>query len=135
MALPPSAAWKLVLAVALCAGIVLSAYAHAPKRTVARADLRRLVISALAVYAVGGAASLTHHPDLAAVLYATGIAACALAAWLSRGTDSEDPPSSGEQPVDEQPPPAPDGLPGFDWAAFEREFREYARREPAGRPD
>lgn len=133
MALPPSAAWKLVLAVALCAGIVLSAYAHAPKRTVARADLRRLVISALAVYAVGGVASLTHHPDLAAVLYATGISVCALAAWLSRGTDSEDPPSGGEQPGDEQPPPEPDGLPWFDWAAFEREFREYSEREPAGR--
>jgi uncharacterized membrane protein YfcA len=135
MALPPSVAWKLVLAVVLGAGILVSAYAHAPKRTVSRTDLRRLVISALAVYAVGGAASLTHHPDLAAVLYATGISACALAAWLSRGSDPEDPPSSGEEPSDEQPPPEPDGMPWFDWAAFEREFREYTDGTPAGRVD
>ncbi len=131
MLLPPSVAWKLVLAIALGAGIVLSAYASAPKRPVSGTDLRRLVLSALAVYAVGGVASLTHHSGLAAVLYATGIAVCALAAWLSRGTDSEDPPG-GTDPVDEQPPPRPDGMPQFDWAAFERDFRVYADREGAG---
>ena len=35
---------------------------------------------------------------------------------------------------DEQPPPEPDGVPPFDWPAFEREFRSYAERPhtPAG---
>jgi hypothetical protein len=124
--------WKLVLAIALVAGIFVSAFAHAPRRAVPGADLRRLVLAALGLYAVGGLASLNHHPVLAGLVYAAGIAVCALAAWLSRGSDSEDPPSDGEDPADEQPPPQPDGMPTFDWSAFEREFRVYAesRREP-----
>jgi hypothetical protein len=131
MVVQPSDAWKLVLAVLLGAGILISVYAHAPRRAVAGSDLRRLVVSALSLYAVGGVASLTHHPVLAGIVYAAGIIVCALAAWLSRGTDSEDPPG-GEEPVDEQPPPEPDGLPTFDWASFERDFRAYSerRREP-----
>ena len=51
----------------------------------------------------------------------------ALAAWLSRGRDQEDPPD-GDEPVDEQPPPEPDGMPRLDWAAFEHEFCEYSER-------
>jgi hypothetical protein len=132
MVLPPSDAWKLVLALGLAAAIFISIYARAPRRTVPGSDLRRLVISALGLYAVGGLASLTHHRLLAALVYASGIVICALAAWLSRGSDSEDPPG-GEEPVDEQPPPEPDGLPTFDWDAFEHEFRSYAERSPAGR--
>ncbi len=132
MVLPPSDAWKLVLALALAAAIFVSLYARAPKHTVPGADLRRLVISALGLYAVGGLASLTHHRVLAAVVYSSGIIVCALAAWLSRGSDSEDPPG-GEDPVDEQPPPEPDGLPRFEWDSFEREFRTYAKRETARR--
>ena len=128
MVVPPSAAWKLVLAIFLGAAIFLSAYARAPRRAIPASDLRRLVVSALGLYAVGGIASLTHHPVMAGLVYAAGIIICALAAWLSRGSDSEDPPDDDE-PVDEQPPPEPDGVPRFDWAAFEREFRSYAARE------
>ncbi len=62
----------------------------------------------------------------------SGILVSALAAWLSRGRDQEDPPPDGDEPIDEQPPPEPDGLPGLDWAAFERDFRAYDRRR--GRP-
>ena len=131
MVVPPSVAWKVVLAVVLISGILVSAYAHAPRRAVPGGDLRRLVLSALALYAVGGLASLTGHPAIAAIVYAAGILVCALAAYLSRGRDSEDPPDDdGDEPVDEQPPPEPDGLPWFDWAAFERDFRAYAEREP-----
>jgi uncharacterized membrane protein YfcA len=135
MVVPPSDAWKLVLAILLASGILVSAYAHAPRKAVPGSELRRLVISALALYAVGGLASLTGHPALAALVYAAGIVVCALAAWLSRGRDSEDPPDDGgDEPVDEQPPPEPDGL-RFDWAAFERDFRSFAdrQRDPAGR--
>jgi hypothetical protein len=128
MVVPSSEAWKLVLAIALGAGILLSAYARAPKRAIPGSDLRRLVISALVLYAVGGLASLTRHPVLAGLVYAAGIIICALAAWLSRGGDSEDPPPDCEDPADEQPPPQPDGLPNFDWAAFERDFRAYSGR-------
>jgi hypothetical protein len=132
MVLPPSVAWKLVLALALMAAIFVSLYARAPQHAVPGSDLRRLVVSALGLYAVGGLASLTHHRLLAALVYSAGIVVCALAAWLSRGSDSEDPPDD-DDPVDEQPPPEPDGLPRFDWDLFEREFRTYSEREPAGR--
>lgn len=131
MLVAPTVAWKLVLAIALMAAIGVSLYAKAPRRAVPRRDLLRLVCAALGLYAIGGIASLSHHPMLAAFVYAAGITVCALAAWLSRGSDSEDPPG-GEEPVDEQPPPQPDGMPTFDWAAFEREFRSYSERQPAG---
>jgi hypothetical protein len=139
MIVPPSDSWKLVLAIALAAAIIVSLYARAPARAIPGADLRRLVLCALGLYAVGGLASLTHHPVLAALVYAGGIAICALAAWLSRGSDSEGPPG-GEDSGDEQPPPEPDGQPWFDWEAFEREFRAYSKpsaessraRQPAG---
>jgi hypothetical protein len=122
-----SVAWKLTLALALAVMIFLSAYADAPRYSVPGADLRRLVAGALMLYAVGGVASLTHHSVLAGLVSAAGIALCALAAWLSRGTDSEDPPP-GDAPADEEPPPEPDGMPTVDWAAFERDFCEYSER-------
>jgi hypothetical protein len=129
MPLPPSIAWKLVLVFVLVGGIALSACARAPRRPLPRAELRRLVIAALALYGVGVYASLTHHAALAGVVYASGIAACALAAWLSRGSDSEDPPDDGgDEPPEREPPPDPDGMPAFDWGAFERQFRAYSGR-------
>lgn len=132
MLVQPSDAWKLVLAIALGAAIFVSACARAPRRSVPGTELRRLVLAALVLYVVGAAASITHHPVLAGVVYAAGIAVCALAAWLSRGSDPEDPPD--QKPADEHPPPSPEGLPEFDWAAFERAFRSYSRRQrdPAG---
>ena len=125
-----------MLAVLLGAVIFLSAYARAPRRAVPSAELRRLVVSALALYAVGGLASLSHHAMLAGLVYAAGITVCALAAWLSRGADSEGPPG-GEEPTDGQPPPPPDGAPRMDWDEFERAFHAYSERsgherEPAG---
>jgi hypothetical protein len=122
-----AAAWRLAFAVGLCATIFVSVCARAPRRSVPGAELRRLVLCALTLYAVGGLASLTHHEVLAGFVYGGGIIISALAAWLSRGRDQEDPPD-GHEPVDEQPPPEPDGVPRLDWAAFEREFREYANR-------
>jgi len=133
MVLSPSFAWKLVLAVVLGAAIVASAYAKAPRRAFPGGDLRRLVFAALVLYAVGLVSSLSHHGAVAAVLYATGIVVSALAAWLSRGSDDSGGPPPGDQPADEQPPPDPDGVPQFDWLAFEREFRAYqSQRQPTG---
>ena len=135
MVVPSSEVWKLALAFALGAAILMGAWGAAPRRSVPRADLRRLVVCALLLYGVGGLASLSGHSTLAALAYAAGISVCALALWLSRGSDADDPPRGGEDPSDEQPPPAPDGLPEFDWAAFEREFRNYSQspdRTPAG---
>jgi hypothetical protein len=127
--IPLTDAWKLGFAVVLVVAILASACGRAPRRAAPPSELRRLVICSLALYAVGAVATLTHHPALAAVVYGTGISVAALAAWLSRGRDQEDPPDDGHEPVDEQPPPAPDGVPPVDWARFEREFREYARRQ------
>ena len=135
--MPPSDAWKLVLAIVLAAAIVLSAWGRAPRRAVAGSELRRLVVSAIGLYAAGSLASLTHHAELAAFVYATGIVICALAAWLSRGSDSEDPPRDGDGSADQQPPPEPDGMPRVDWVVFERDFRAYAadrRPEPTETP-
>lgn len=131
MLIAPGQAWKVVLSIALIAAILVSLSARAPGRAITGAELRRLVMCALGLYAIGGLASLSHHPMLAALVDAAGIVVCSFAAWLSRGSDSEGPPG-GEEPVDEQPPPEPDGLPRFDWEAFEREFRRYSEREPAG---
>jgi hypothetical protein len=128
MVVQPSDAWKLVLAIALGAAIFLSARAKAPRRPASGAELRRLVLAALLLYGVGALASMSHHPALAGIVYAGGISVCALAAWLSRGSDSEGPPG-GEEPVDQHPPPSPDGLPEFDWARFEQDFRVYSDRE------
>src|ERR1700759_695671 len=108
MMFAPSNAWKLALAVVLLAAILFSAYASAPRRAVPGADLRRLVLSAIALYAGGAIASFSPHPLIAALVYAAGIVVCALAVWLSRGSDSEDPPSDGKEPSDERPPPEPD---------------------------
>jgi len=72
-----------------------------PRQSVPRTELRRLVVCALTLYAVGGLASLTHHEALAGLVYGAGIIVAALAAWLSRGRDQEDPPG-GDEPVDEQ---------------------------------
>src|ERR1700733_13994213 len=129
---PVTVAWKLGFAAVLVLGILASACVRAPRRSVPSTELRRLVICSLVLYAVGGLASLSHHPALAAVVYGTGISVAALAAWLSRGRDQEDPPDDGNEPVDEQPPPEPDGVPAFDWTRFEREFRDYERRQRTG---
>ena len=127
MLVPLSDSWKVVLAVLLGAGIFTSAHARAPRKAVPHGDLGRLVGCAVGLYAVGGIASLTHHAALAGIVYAAGIAVCAFAAWLSRGSDSDDPPD-GDEPADEQPPPSPDGVPWIDWTEFERAFRAYADR-------
>jgi hypothetical protein len=127
--------WKLALALALGIAIFISAYATAPRESVSGADLRRLVFSAIALYLVGLLASVTHHALLAAIVYSVGIAVCALAVWLSRGSDPEDPPPGGEEPTDERPPPSPDGVPEFDWASFEQAFRSYADRDRVGPRD
>ncbi|MEA2197502.1 MAG: hypothetical protein QOJ25_1553 [Solirubrobacteraceae bacterium] len=121
-------AWRLLLAVALVMAIVLSICWAAPERAVPRTDLHRLILTGLGLYSVGGVAALTHHQTLAALVFAAGIFICALAVWLSRGTDSEDPPE-GKEPADQPPPPGPDGLPLLDWDDFERAFRAYAARE------
>jgi hypothetical protein len=123
-----SVVWKLALAVLLLGAIAASACVRAPRRTVPFGELRRLVICALSLYAIGGVASLTHHPVLAGLVYGAGISVAALAAWLSRGRDQEDPPD-GDEPVRPPPPPDPDVLPWLDWDRFEREFRDYAGRD------
>lgn len=123
-----------MLAISLGAAILFAAYGAAPRRAVPHSDLQRLVISALGLYIVGAIASLKHHPMLAAIVYASGISICALALWLSRGAEpGEDPPRGGDEPSDERPPPNPDGLPEFDWGAFERDFRSYSERSESDR--
>jgi hypothetical protein len=129
----PLGVWRLVLACVLAVAIFLSAYARAPHRAIARGDLARLVLCALTLYAIGVAASITGHPALAGVVYALGIGLCAYAVWLSRGSDSDDPPDD-EDPVDERPPPDPDGVPWCDWADFERAFRAYVERRHGREP-
>lgn len=122
-----SVVWKLAFAAVLVAAILASAFVRAPRRSAPPGELRRLVICALVLYGVGGLASLSHHPALAGLVYGAGISIAALAAWLSRGRDQEDPPD-GDQPMAPPPPPDPDGM-RLDWQRFERDFREYAQRQ------
>lgn len=118
--------WKLVLAAALAATILISAVARAPRRPVPQADLRALVLGALLLYGVGLAAALSHRPTLAAVLYGSGIAVSSLAGWLSRGADSGRPPPGGGR--SEDPSPSDPGTGGdFDWDALERQFSRPER--------
>lgn len=128
--------WKLALAGLLVALIIASASARAPRKPLPRTELRWLLLGALALYAVGLLALSRHLSQASILLFAAGIATSTLAAWLSRGTDPGGGPPGGDQPIDEQPPPDPDGLPTFDWAAFERELRVYAERsrDPAPTP-
>ncbi len=98
-----------------------------------RRRLRRLVLSAIALYSVGGVASLTHHPPWRPLYMRPGLPS---ARWPcgSHGAPIPTTRPDGEEPTDEQPPPAPDGLPELDWGEFERAFRAYTdrSREPAG---
>jgi hypothetical protein len=116
--------WKLALAIALAGAIIISASARAPRGSLPRADLRRLLLGALALYGAGLFALLEHRGQLAMLLAAAGILTSTLAAWLSRGHDDGGPPR-GEEPVDQHPPPGPET---FDWDQFEREFRAYLER-------
>jgi hypothetical protein len=129
MLLSAATSWKLVLFVVLVAGVLASARIQPPRRSLPGAELGRLVLGALALYGAGLAASRSHHPILAVVMYAGGITVSALAAWLSRGADSRSgPPPENEPGEDDPTPPAPDGAPRFDWQRFERDFADYARR-------
>ena len=116
--------WKLALTGALMVAILGSVCLRAPGRPIARIELRRLVLSALLLYAIGAVASILHRGGLAGVLYASGIVVCSVAVWLSRGSDRDDGhdgPGGGEPPQDEDPGTGPDGLLEWDWDAFERE--------------
>jgi hypothetical protein len=124
----PSFVWKLALAVALAAAIIVSASAKAPRKPLPQAELRGLLAGALALYAVALVALLDHRSELAVLLFAAGIVTSTLAAWLSRGSDAGGGPPRGDEPVDEQPPPDPDGALGFDWAQFERDLLAYTDR-------
>jgi hypothetical protein len=124
----PADSWKLVLAVALFGAVLASAWSRPPRRSVPGSELRRLVVGAVSLYAVGLVASLTRHPFLGVIVFAGGIGVSALGAWLSRGVDSRGGPPAGEEPVDQPPPPHPQGGPRFDWPAFERELEVYTRR-------
>jgi hypothetical protein len=124
MVISLAAAWRIAFAIGLCIAIFLSVCARAPSRSVPSWELRRLMVCAVMLYAVGVLAKLTDHGMLAGLVFGGGIMLSTLAAWLSRGRDQEDPPD-GDRPVDERPPPEPDGMPRIDWPAFEREFRRY----------
>jgi len=124
-----SETWKLVLTLTLLGAIVCSVTLRAPREPVERAELRRLVLVAIALYCVGTLASLADHGFLAGAVYASGILLCSRAVWLSRGLRRDDG-SGGEgddgPPGDERPPPGPDGFPTFDWDEFERELAAWS---------
>ncbi len=128
MVVHSSDAWKLALALVLGSAILFSLFARAPRTSLSRSQLHRVVLSALILYGGGALAWLAHHRALAAVTCAGATAVATLAAWLSRGSTPEDPPSPPEEPIDPGPPAAPDGEPEFDWAAFESGFRAYTDR-------
>ena len=112
-------AWKLIPTLALAGILVAGVTVRPPRAPVTPRELIRLVVGVSALYLVGGGALLAHRTGLAALVFGAGLALCALAVWLSRGTtpprrgDGEAPP----RPVD--PPPV-----DFVWTFYEDEFRE-----------
>jgi len=131
--MPTSLIWKLALGLVLGGTIFLSILVRAPRRSSPREDLRGMLLGALALYLVGLFASFTHHAVVAAVVYATGIALSAFAAWLSRGSDPRRPhPDSDDNSTGPRGPDGPEDEPLLDWASFEREFRAYADRHERG---
>jgi|GEM_PF-2196776 len=119
--------WKVALAIALAGLVMASVWARPPRAPLPRAELRWPLLGALALYAVGLMALLEHRSSLAVWLLAGGTGVCALAGWLSRGDAGGGPPDD-DDPGGERPPPHPEGGIGFDWEAFERQFRAYSRR-------
>lgn len=124
---------KLLLLVGLMVTIVMSVCWRAPRRAAPRSEVHALAWVGVCLYAVGGLALFLHRPSLAGLVFAGGIVICALAVWLSRGVDSEDPPDD-EEPAEAPSPSGPDGLPEFDWDEFERAFQAYAARDRARTP-
>ena len=121
--------WKLLLTLGLLLAVLCSVVIRAPRHRIAAAELRRLVLAAILLYAVGAGATWARRELLAGVVFASGILVCSLAVWLSRGSDFDDGsdwPGGGGPPEDEQPPPGPGGFPGIDWDEFERERAAWA---------
>ncbi len=118
---------KVALALALLVAVALAARGRAPRTALGRARATSLLLVAVCLYALGLLAAFGDQRSLATFVYAAGIGVCALALWLSRGSDPGGGPGGGDS-GDEQPPPDPGGAPAFDWEAFERQFRDYARR-------
>jgi hypothetical protein len=119
--------WKVVLAGALLAAVVLAWRGRAPRTALGRARATSLILVAVCLYGLGLLAAFGDQRSLATFVYAAGIGVCALALWLSRGSDPGEGPGGGDS-GDEQPPPDSGGAPAFDWESFERQFRDYARR-------
>jgi hypothetical protein len=120
--------WKLAVVVALTGAIVAITRATRSRRA---PSTSRLIGFALALYAVGAAAWLTHHVVVACALYAAGIASAATAVWRTRGGEADDPPDF-EDWDGELPPDDPDGELRIDWDAFERDLRVYESRRRQG---
>lgn len=130
-----STGWKLALTGGLLVAILGSVCLRAPRRSIERFELRRLVLSALLLYAIGAVASVLHRGGVAGLLYASGIVVCSVAVWLSRGTergDGLDGPGGSEPPTDDHPGTGPDGLPALDWDQFDRARAGWGR-DPVGR--
>lgn len=128
----PPTSWKVILTATLLFAVFASVFLRAPHQRVEGRELKRLVAAAVVLYIVGAAASLQHRAELAGFVYAAGILVCALAVWLSRGVsrgDGGDGPDGTDPPLDERPPPQPDGMPTFDWDEFERERARWGGRE------
>jgi hypothetical protein len=127
--------WKVLLLVGLMTTIIMSVAWAAPRRRVPRSEIHGLAFSGLCLYVVGAFALVVHRHTLAGLVFAAGIVNCALAVWLSRGVDFEDPPPDDDsEPADEPSPPGPEGVPVVDWNEFERAFRAYAARDRARTP-
>jgi hypothetical protein len=132
MTVTPLLIGKLLLGLLLVVAIGIAARGRAPRRAPAPAELRRLVASALVLYAVGLIALIDGHPTLSTIAFACGVGTASLAAWLSRGADSDDDgPSGGHEPPEGVPPPDPEGLSAWDWERFDRERHDWEQRRPA----
>ena len=134
MLVSPSAAWKLVLAWRSAPAIVVSAYARAPRRAFPARSCVGWCCSALGLYAVG--LDWPRSPTTRSGRVWSMRPGSSCARW-PRGCRAATTPRirpEVEEPGDEHPPPGPDGLPEFDWAAFERRASARTRSASVSRP-
>ena len=140
MSSSPGLILRCVAALALVVLVAYSAWGRAPRRAAAPRDLRRLVAAAVALYAVGVLAVLSHRPVPAIAAFGGGVGAASLAAWLSRGADPDGGDDhggggGGRPPLDRTPPPDRGGTPVTDWTRFDRERERWSRSpHPGARP-
>jgi len=136
MVITVSSLLRAGLAVSLLGAIIISAFAPPPSGRARRIRPSWMMVLAVALYAAGVVLAIGGYFGLAGLTCVTGIAAFAVATWLSRPADPGEPPADdgrddGDPPSGPTPPHGPEDAVLIDWDAFEREVSSWAQERRA----